>query len=278
MVILMTGKELAATIKSEASRKVAELKKLGIIPSLALLLLGDNADSKRYVELKAKQCREVGAIANVHHLDSKVSASELKVYIKKLNNDKSVHGILIQFPIPKRLEDVIDSIVVEKDVDGLTSASLGRIVQGREGYAPAGAEAIIEILRNYRIDMKNKHAVVIGASNILGKPLVSILANSGANVTLLPSHRDMAKYTKNADIVIVDVGRARCLTANMLSKGSIIMDAGNNYINGKLIGDVDFENVKKIAHAITPVPGGVGPILVAILIRNIVKAALKRTN
>lgn len=278
MVVLLGGKELATTIKSEASSKVAELKKLGIVPSLALVLVGNKADSKRYVELKAKQCREVGAIANVHHLDSKVSASELKVYIKKLNNDKSVHGILIQFPIAKRLEDAIDLIAVKKDVDGLTSASLGRIMQGREGYVPAGAEAIIEILRNYRIDVKNKYAVIIGASNILGKPLVSILANSGANVTLLPSHRDMAKYTKNADIVIVDVGRARCLTANMLSKGSIIMDAGNNYIDGKLVGDVDFENVKKIAHAITPVPGGVGPMLVAVLIRNLVKAALKRTN
>jgi len=278
MVVLLNGKELAVTIKSKASIKIAELKKLGIIPNLALILVGDNADSKRYVELKAKQCREVGAIANVHQLDAKVSASELKTYIQKLNNDKSVHGILVQFPIPKKLEDVIDLISVEKDIDGLTSASLGRIMQSREGYVPAGAEAVIEILRNYDIEIQNKRAVIIGASNILGKPLASILTNSGINVTLLPSYRNMAKYTKSADIVIVDVGRAKCLTANMLSKGSVIIDAGNNYINGKLVGDVDFENVKEIAHAITPVPGGVGPILVAVLIRNLVRATLKRTN
>lgn len=278
MVVLLSGKELAAAIKSEASRKVAELKKIGIVPSLALILVGDDADSRRYVNLKAKQCRELGVIAKVHQLDAKVPASELKAYIKKLNNDKSVHGILIQYPIPRRFEDVIDSIVVEKDVDGLTSANLGRIVQGSEGYMPAGAEAVIEILRNYRIDIKNKHAVVIGASNIFGKPLANIFTNSGANITLLLSHHDMAKYTKNADIVVVDVGRAKCLTANMLSKGSVIIDVGNNYVDGQLVGDVDFENVKEIVHAITPVPGGVGPMLVAVLIRNLVKAALKRTN
>jgi len=243
-----------------------------------LILVGNDNDSKRYVELKAKQCREVGATANIHQLDAKVSAPELKSYIERLNINKNIHGILIQFPISKKLENIIDSIDVQKDVDGLTSASLGRIMQGREVYAPAGAEAIIEILLSYKIDTANKHIAIIGASNILGRPLASILANSGASVTLVPSYRDMARYTKNADIVVVDVGGAKSLTANMVSKGSVVIDAGNNYIDGKLIGDVDFEKVKEVANAITPVPGGVGPVLVGVLIRNLVKAALKRTN
>ncbi len=278
MTILLSGRELAAAIKGEASSKVSELKKIGIVPRLALILVGNDNDSKRYVELKAKQCREVGATANIHQLDAKVSAPELKSYIDRLNINKNIHGILIQFPIPKKLENIIDSIDVEKDVDGLTSASLGRIMQGREVYAPAGAEAIIEILRSYKIDTANKDVAIIGASNILGRPLASILANSGASITLVPSYRDMARYTKNADIVVVDVGRAKSLTANMVSKGSVVIDAGNNYIDGKLVGDVDFEKVKEVANAISPVPGGVGPILVGVLIRNLVKAALKRTN
>jgi len=278
MAILLSGKELASKIKSEASIKVAELKKIGIIPNLALILVGDDPDSKKYVELKAKQCMEIGATASIHQFNAEVSASALKPYIKKLNNDKSIHGILIQFPIPKRLDDVIDSISAEKDIDGLTSTSLGRIIQGKEGYAPAGAEAIIEILGNYGIGIKNKHTVIIGASNILGKPLACILVNNGADVNLVPYYRNMAKHTKSADIVIVDVGRAKCLTRNMLSRNSVVVDAGNNYINGKLVGDVDIENVKEIAYAITPVPGGVGPMLVAVLVRNLVKAAMKRTN
>ena len=278
MTILLSGKELAAAIKREASSKVAELKKVGIVPSLALILVGNDSDSKRYVELKAKQCREVGARAVVYQLDAKVSAPELKSYIARLNMDKNTHGILIQFPLPKKLENTIDSIDVQKDIDGLTSASLGRIMQGREGYAPAGAEAIIEILRSYKIDIENKHIVIIGKSIILARPLADILTNSSAAITLVPSYRDMVRYTKNADIVVIDVGRAKSLKADMVSQGSVVIDAGNNYIDGNLVGDVDFEKVKQVAHAITPVPGGVGPMLVGVLIRNLVKAALKRTN
>jgi methylenetetrahydrofolate dehydrogenase (NADP+)/methenyltetrahydrofolate cyclohydrolase len=278
MVILLSGKEPAYKIKSDVSIKVSKLKKIGIIPNLALILIGDNPDSKRYVDLKAKQCREVDIIANIHQFTTTIPTPKLKSYIEKLNRDKNVHGILVQLPIPKRFEYIIDSINIEKDVDGLTSASLGRIMQGRDGYTPAGAEAVIEILSNYRIGIKNRHIAIIGASDILGKPLASILVNAGADVNLVPSYRNMAKYTKLANIIIIDVGRAKCLTANMLSKNSVIIDAGNNYIDGKLVGDVDFENVKEIVHAITPVPGGIGPILVAILIRNVVKAAMKRTN
>lgn len=280
MAIILSGKELASAIKNDASKKVAELKKVGIVPSLAILLIGDDSDSKRYVELKAKQCREVGAAASIHQLDAEISAKELKDRIKKLNSYKSVHGILIQLPVPQAVSNAIDSIDVEKDVDGLTSSSLGRILQGREGYAPAGAEAIIEILSNYEIDIHDKYVVIIGASNILGKPLASLLTNGESIVTVVPSYHNAAKYTKNADIVVVDVGKAKSLTAEMVSRKCVVIDAGNNYVNDKLVGDADFESLKEFVYAITPVPGGVGPMLVAVLIKNLVRAAekVKRAN
>lgn len=283
MAIALSGKELAAAIKQDASRRILELKnKFGITPSLALILIGSNKDSKKYVELKAKQCRDAGASANIHQFSERISPRELSKKIVELNKDQKVHGILVQLPIPELLNDVLDIINVEKDADGLTSSSLGRIMQGREGNTPAGAEAIVELLSSNKIDTMNRHIVVVGSSNILGKPLASLLSNRGAAVTLLPPYgKNIAEYTKTADIIVVDIGRPKSLTGDMISQGSVIIDAGNNYLDGKLVGDVDFESVNGIAHAITPVPGGVGPMLVAVLIRNLVKAAerqVKRTN
>ena len=280
MAILLSGKELAAAIKQDASRRILALRsKLGITPSLALILIGSNEDSRKYVELKAKQCRGAGISANIHQLSERISPQELSKKIEELNKDPKVHGILVQLPIPRSLNDTLDTISVEKDVDGLTSSSLGRIVQGREGYAPAGAEAIVELLSTNKIDLMSRHVVIIGSSNILGKPLAGLLANKGAVVTLLPSYgKDIAEFTKDSDIVVVDVGRPKSLTRDMISQGNVIIDAGNNYLDGKLVGDVDFESVKRIAQAITPVPGGVGPMLVAVLIRNLVKAAERQVK
>ena len=280
MAILLSGKGLAAAIKEDAKKRIAKLKKTNIVPNLALILIGNDEDSRRYVELKAKQCRDIGATANIHQLDGNIAPKELAKKIEELNQDAKVHGILVQLPIVEPLIDVIDTISIEKDIDGLTSSSLGRIMQGRDGYAPAGAEAIIELLNSNNIEIKNKRAVIIGSSNILGKPLSSLLANRGALVTLLPLHyKNVTKYTKNADIIVVDVGRPKSLTANMVSVNAAVIDAGNNYVGGKLVGDVDFESVKEVVKAITPVPGGVGPTLVAVLIRNLVRAAeVKRTN
>lgn len=283
MAIILSGKELVAAIKQDASKRILELKsEFGITPSLALIIIGSNEDSRKYVELKAKQCRDAGASADIHQFSERISPQELSKKIEDLNKDPKVHGILVQLPIPESLNGVTDTINVEKDVDGLTSSSLGRIMQGREGYAPAGAEAILELLSSNKIDVMNKRTVIIGSSNILGKPLAGLLANRGAAVTLLPSYaKNIAEFTKNSDIVVADVGRPKSLTGDMISRGSVIIDAGNNYVDGKLVGDVDFENAKNVAHAITPVPGGVGPMLVAVLIRNLVKAAerqVKRAN
>ncbi len=283
MAIILSGKELAAAIKQDASRRILELKsKFGITPSLALIFVGSNEDSRKYVELKAKQCRDAGASADIHQLSERISPQELSKKIEDFNKDPKVHGILVQLPIPESLNDVLDTISVEKDVDGLTSSSLGRIMQGREGYAPAGAEAIMDFLSSNKIDVMNKHTVIIGTSNILGKPLASFLMNKGAFVTLLPSSsKSIEEYTKTADIVVIDAGKPRSLTGDMISQGSVVIDVGNNYVEGRLVGDVDFDSMKNVAGTITPVPGGVGPMLIAVLIRNLVTAAerqVKRTN
>lgn len=283
MTIVLSGKELAAAIKQDASRRILELKsKFGITPSLALILIGSDEDSRKYVELKAKQCRDAGASANIYQVSERISPQELSKKIEELNKDSKVHGMLVQLPIPESFNDVLDTISIEKDVDGLTSSSLGRIMQGREGYAPAGAEATLELLSSNKIDVMNKRVVIIGSSNILGKPLASLLTSRGAAVTLIPSYgKNITEYTKNSDIVVADVGRPKSLTGGMISQGSVIIDAGNNHLDGKLVGDVDFESAKNVAYAITPVPGGIGPMLVAVLIRNLVKAAerqVKRTN
>lgn len=276
MAILLSGKELAAAMKGDAKQRTTELKKTNVTPSLALILIGNDEGSKRYVELKAKQCMDVGAIANIYDLEQNTTPEELAKKIQVLNQDDTVHGILVQLPVPEILREIIDTIDVKKDVDGLTSFSLGRIMQGREGYAPAGAEAVIELLISNNIQIKNKRVVVIGASNILGKPLCSLFTNRGSIATLIPSHHStIAQYTKNADIIVVDTARPKTLTADMISSKAIVIDAGNNYVDGKLVGDVDFKNVKEVAKAVTPVPGGVGPMLVAVLIRNLLRAAEK---
>ena len=274
MVIIIDGKDISAKIRGKAKEKIDELKEKGIVPGLGIVLVGSDESSKLYVELKAKHVRNAGALATIHHLDDDVSNVEVTDLINRLNNDDSVHGILIQLPLPSHLNEnfIVSIISPEKDVDGLTPTSLGRIMIGSEAFHPAGAEAVMEILRRTKTPVRGKRIVIGGASKILGRPLASMLTNEGGIVTIISfPDESFINHSREADILIADF-KAKWIKGNMVAMDSIIIDAGN-YFERKVIGDVDFDDVKNRASIVTPVPGGLGPILIAVLIKNLVKAA-----
>ncbi|WP_442950302.1 bifunctional methylenetetrahydrofolate dehydrogenase/methenyltetrahydrofolate cyclohydrolase FolD [Paenibacillus sp. E194] len=274
---LLDGKALSRTIREEITAETAGLKDKGIQPGLAVVLVGEDAASQVYVNSKHKTCLELGFNSEVHRLPANTSQEELLALVHRLNEEPSIHGILVQLPLPKHIDEkaVIDAIAVEKDVDGFHPVSVGNMVIGDDSLLPCTPAGIMEMLKRNQIDVAGKHAVVIGRSNIVGKPISLLLQRENATVTMCHSRTvNMKEITKQADILVVAIGRANFVDRSYIKPGAVIIDVGMNRLeNGKLAGDVNFEDVKEICGPITPVPGGVGPMTITMLMFNTLKAA-----
>ncbi|MEJ9209912.1 bifunctional methylenetetrahydrofolate dehydrogenase/methenyltetrahydrofolate cyclohydrolase FolD [Bacillus smithii] len=277
---LIDGKAAAKEIREEIKKEVNELKAQGVVPGLAVILVGDDPASHTYVRNKEKGCKEVGIHSEIYKYPAAISEAELLDKIRELNEDKRIHGILVQLPLPGHISEskVIDTISPEKDVDGFHPVNVGKMVIGKEGFLPCTPYGIMKLLEREQIDLQGKRAVVIGRSNIVGKPAGLLLLQRNATVTYCHSKtEDLSYHTKQADIIIAAVGKAKFLKAEDVKEGAVIIDVGmNRDENGKLCGDVDFESVREKASFITPVPGGVGPMTITMLLYNTVQSA-KRT-
>ncbi len=283
--VIIDGKQIAADVRADVAAKVAELKTKGITPCLAVILVGENPASVSYVTGKRKALAEVGMEDRSLTLPESTTEEELLSLIDKLNGDSSVHGILVQLPLPKHINEdkVIMAISPEKDVDGFHPVSVGNMMIGRPGFLPCTPHGIIVLLKKMNIETSGKHAVVIGRSNIVGKPVSILLARKDVNCTVTMCHtgtKNMAEITKQADILVVASGHPHTLTKDMVKDGAVIIDVGVNRIPDaskksgfRLIGDCDFDDLAPIASFITPVPGGVGPMTIAMLMQNTLESA-----
>jgi methylenetetrahydrofolate dehydrogenase (NADP+)/methenyltetrahydrofolate cyclohydrolase len=274
---ILDGKKLSNKIKEELKKEVKELKEKGIIPGLAVILVGNDPASHTYVKMKKNASKEIGINSIVYEMPENVSEEELLKKIDEINENPDIHGLLIQLPLPKHIDTtkILERVNPKKDVDGFHPYNMGRLVEGLNTFAPCTPLGVMEIFKEYNIDLVGKDVCVVGASNIVGKPMWALLVNAWATVDICHIEtRDLAAHTKRVDIVIVGVGKPNLITADMVKEGVIVVDIGINKLpNGKLVGDVDFENVSKKASYITPVPGGVGPMTIAMLLKNTVKAA-----
>lgn len=282
-MIKLDGKDLAQRIKLQLKEETLELKEsLGKVPGLAIILVGDNPASKIYVNSKIKGCSELGFESFAHFLPENTSEERVLELIGELNEDERVNGILVQLPLPKHVDEkkVIDKIALNKDVDGFKPENLGLLMLGdKDSMQPCTPAGIMELLRAYSIELVGKDVVVVGRSNIVGKPMGSLLINEGATVTTCNSKtKDLKAKTSQADMVIMAIGQAKFLTEDMVKEGAIIVDVGINRTEDGLFGDVDYDGVSKKAAYITPVPGGVGPMTVAMLFANTMKAFKKVNN
>lgn len=282
-MIKLDGKDLAQRIKLQLKEETLELKEsLGKVPGLAIILVGDNPASKIYVNSKIKGCSELGFESFAHFLPEDTSEERVLELIGELNEDERVNGILVQLPLPKQIDEkkVIDKIALDKDVDGFKPENLGLLMLGdKDSMQPCTPAGIMELLRAYSIELVGKDVVVVGRSNIVGKPMGSLLINEGATVTTCNSKtKDLKAKTSQADMVIMAIGQAKFLTEDMVKEGAIIVDVGINRTEDGLFGDVDYDGVSKKAAYITPVPGGVGPMTVAMLFANTMKAFKKVNN
>ena len=277
---ILNGKEFAAQIKEEARLEVEKLKsELGVTAGLAVIIVGENAASKVYVRNKHKTCEELGVRSEVIEMPETTSKNELLAKIDELNADKSIHGILVQLPLPNAIkeheEEILNRINPLKDVDGFHPVNVGKLVIGKPALVPCTPAGCIKMLDLAGIEIDGKRAVIIGRSNIVGKPMFHLLMARHATVTVCHSHtKNIADVTREADILVTAMGKPQFVKAEMVKPGAVVIDVGINRIAPKkLVGDVDFESVKEIAGAITPVPGGVGLLTVAMLMQNVVKAA-----
>lgn len=270
---LIDGKMLAKSIRESLAD---EVKKENIKAKLAIILCGDNEASRVYVNIKSKACKEVGIAFEEFHLERDVTEVELEDLIVKLNNDENVNGILLQYPVPKQtdLNKIAALIDKDKDVDGFNPYNIGMLNMGRPNFIPCTPYGIMKMFEKYNIDLNGKKAVIIGRSNVVGKPMAECLLNKNATVTICHSKTKDLKYElKQADIIIAACGKEKIVTADMVKDNAVVIDVGTNRDkNGKLCGDVDFDNVKEKASFITPNPGGVGPMTVAMLMKNCIKA------
>ncbi|QIV95742.1 methenyltetrahydrofolate cyclohydrolase /5,10-methylenetetrahydrofolate dehydrogenase (NADP+) [Allofrancisella inopinata] len=270
---LIDGKALSQNLKMQLKEQIQEYKnKTNITPKLVAVIVGDDPASQVYVSSKSKTCAQVGMDSDVIKLPEKTSEEELLQLVKQLNNDKQVHAILVQLPLPKHIDSqkVINSIAVEKDVDGFHPTNIGKLQIGdKTCLQPCTPKGIMTMLKQYNVDLIGANAVVVGASNIVGKPIAQMLLNAKATVTICNSKtKDLRSHTQKADILVVAIGKDRFITADMLKPGAVVIDVGINRVDGKLYGDVDFEGVKDKVSAITPVPGGVGPMTITELLFN----------
>ena len=282
MYQLIDGKELAKNIRQELKKENDKLKEKGINAKLAVILVGDDNASKVYIKNKSKACNDVGIEFEEILLDSNITMDKLLNVIENLNLREDINGILLQSPIPKGLniQEAFEKIDYRKDVDGFNPINVGKLMIGQDGFIPCTPYGIVRMLEEYNIPVEGKNAVVIGRSNIVGKPLSQCLLNKNATVTVCHSRtRDIQNVTKNADILISAVGKLNMVTEDMVKDGAVVIDVGmNRKENGKLAGDVDFENVKEKTSYITPVPGGVGPMTIAMLMNNVIKATKQQNG
>ena len=283
---IIDGKQLAADLRAEIAEGVAKLKaEKGVTPGLAVILVGDNPASVSYVTAKEKACAEAGMYSREIRLPEATTEDELVGLVKELNADPAIHGILVQLPVPRHIRDkaVIDAIAPEKDVDGFTPVNVGKMLIGDTCFLPCTPHGILKLIEFSGMDVRGKHAVVIGRSNIVGKPVAVLLARKDANATVTLCHTgtpDVGKFTRDADVVVVAAGRPGTLTGDMLKPGAVVIDVGVNRVPDatkpkgfRLVGDADFESCSKVAGAITPVPGGVGPMTITMLLWNTLEAA-----
>ena len=275
---LIDGNALSRQLRTEVAQRTAALKARGITPGLAVVLVGDNPASQVYVRNKVKACEDVGFHSVLEKYDASLSEAELLARVEALNNDPSIHGILVQLPLPKHIDDhkVIEAISPLKDVDGFHVASAGALMVGEVGFKACTPYGCMKMLESIGMkNLKGKHAVVIGPSNIVGKPMALMLLAQNATVTICHSGTaDLAAMTRQADVVVAAVGKRNVLTADMVKPGAVVIDVGmNRNDEGKLCGDVDFDGCKEIAGFITPVPGGVGPMTITMLLVNTMEAA-----
>ena len=274
---IIDGKAVAKEIRSEISERVAELKKKGVTPGLAVILVGENPASQLYVSFKEKACIELGMYSRKINLLATLTQEELLNIIHELNEDNQIHGILIQLPLPKQIDTnkIIEAISPEKDVDGFHPIDLGRMITGQDAFLSCTPYGILKLLKFSGIELTGKHAVIVGRSNIVGKPMGQILLNENCTVTFVHSQtRNLKEITQLGDILIVAIGIQEFIDASYVKPGAIVIDVGINKNEfGKTVGDVNFDQVKEIASYITPVPGGVGPMTITMLMRNTVKAA-----
>lgn len=278
---LIDGKIISASVKKRVKAEVALLKEQGITTGLAVIIVGEDPASKVYVANKKKACEALGIISEEYALPESTTQEELLKLIDELNNKKSINGILCQLPLPKHLDEqaVINAILPEKDVDAFHPQNVGKIMLGDYDFVPCTPAGIMEMLTYENIDISGKTCVVIGRSNIVGKPMGMLLLHKNGTVTICHSRtKDLASVCKEADILVAAVGRPNFVTADMVKEGAVVIDVGINRVDGKLVGDVDFENVKDKCSAITPVPGGVGPMTIAMLMQNTLTAAKKQNK
>ncbi len=273
---IIDGKKIAAAVREEIRLRVLRLAEAtGRVPGLAAVLVGDNPASASYVRSKTKACQEAGIFSRQLTPAGDIPQENLLAMIRDLNGDPAIHGILVQLPLPSHLDErtVLEAVAPEKDVDGFTFGSLGRLVENQARFVPCTPAGIIELLDREGVEVKGKHAVVVGRSEIVGKPVAFLLLHRHATVTICHSRTaDLGAETRRADILVAAVGQARLISGAMVKPGAVVIDVGINRVEGKLVGDVDFESVAQVASAITPVPGGVGPMTVAMLLRNTLQA------
>ena len=276
MSVIIDGKKLAKEIRENLKIKCEELKEKGIEPKLAVILVGNDKPSQIYVKNKSKACEEIGIKFEEYLLDENIAQKELINLIEKLNKDNTIHGILLQSPIPEQLDinEAFRKISPEKDVDGFNPVNVGKLVLNQDTFVSCTPYGIMKMFEAYNIDLTGKNVTIIGRSNIVGKPLIQCCLNKNATVTICHSKtKELKEHTKKADILIVAIGKSKFITEDMVKKDAVVIDVGiNRDENGKLTGDVDFENVEKKASFITPVPGGVGPMTIAMLMNNVLKA------
>ena len=274
---IIDGRAIAGELRAELRIRVARLADRGVVPGLAVIIVGNDPASAIYVRNKARASGEIGMRSEVHALDEATSQAKLVAFVERLNEDPAVHGILVQLPLPRRIDAraVIESIAPEKDVDGFHYFNVGSLVTGEPAFYPCTPWGVMKMLEHEAIPVQGAHAVVVGRSTIVGKPMALLLLNAGATVTICHSKtRDLGAMTRQGDILVAAVGHARLIGGDMVKPGAVVIDVGiNREADGKLSGDVDFEAVRQVASRITPVPGGVGPMTIAMLLANTVKSA-----
>lgn len=276
------GKALAQRVRTEVAQRVQHLKNHGITPGLTVILVGEDPASQVYVRNKALACEQAGMNSDVIRLPADSSQDDLLELIQKLNNDEAIHGILVQLPLPAHFDEhaVIEAISAQKDVDGFHISNAGLLLTGKPLFRPCTPYGVMKMLEDEKVNLRGAEAVVVGASNIVGKPMMLMLQAEGATVTICNSKtKDLAAHTRRADVLVVAVGRPNMITGDMIKPGAVVIDVGINRLdNGKLAGDVDYESAKTVAGAITPVPGGVGPMTIAMLLVNTTEAAERQLS
>ena len=279
---LLDGKLMSDELRVRIAERVAALKEKGVHPGLAVILVGEDPASQIYVRNKEKGCEQVGMHSIAIRLSAETTQSELEGHIRALNADASIHGILVQLPLPRHLDEAAALAVIapEKDVDGFHVQNAGKLLNGLEGVVACTPKGALEMIRRTGVDLNGKEAVVVGRSNIVGKPMAMLLLQQNCTVTMCHSRTaDLAAHTRRADVLVAAVGKAKFITADMVKPGAIVIDVGiNRNAEGKVVGDVDFDAVKEVAGWITPVPGGVGRMTITMLLENTVEAAERTIN